>query len=243
MLTEPRIRYAVALATPRDTHSLLPAVTRSERLAPRSLRLPESDQRIRPAGAWSEPERRDWLASRLAARRATAALVRRTGEPPGEIEIVADRAPGAAPGGVVAQRVAARTATHRIVMPLSLSLSIAHSNGHAIAAATSHPDRVGVDLEREGRITSSHAGYFLCARERKERRLTLTEMWALKESAWKALGCSDGTAFADLELLFGSSGTLSAIRLDAMAIPVSAELRRPWPGWVAAVVALRGITT
>ena len=242
MLADQRIRYAVAVATPRDTHSLAPAVARSQSLAPGSLCLPESDQSIRATGVWSEPARHDWLASRLAAKRAATSLLKRSATQTGEIEIVRGSRDGRSGTQVTARQVAALTATRRFTIPLSLSISLAHADGHAIAAATAHPARIGVDLEREDRISEEHAAYFLSPRERGQRgAVTLTELWALKESAWKALGCDDTTAFAELELIFDGGGCVRAVRLGAMVLPALAELRRPWPGWVGAIVAFNGV--
>ena len=242
MLAAQQIRYTVAVATPRDTHSLAPAVGTTRSLAPRSLCLPESDRSIRSAEIWSEPARHDWLASRLAAKRAATSLLRRSMRPASEIEILGDARDGGAGTRVVAREVTTCTPTLRFTMPLSLSISLAHADGHAIAAASPHPARIGVDLERVGRISGDHAGYFLTARERSSGgRMSLTELWALKESAWKALGCSDDTPFAELELLIDAGGAVCAVRLGGMVLPAIAEIRRPWPGWVAAIVALNGI--
>jgi phosphopantetheinyl transferase (holo-ACP synthase) len=242
MLASQPIRYAVAVATPRDTHSLAPVVAASRSVTPRSLCLPESDQSIRPDDAWSEPARHDWLASRLAAKRAATALLRRSVDRGDEIDIVREHGDGCSAPRVIARRIAARTATRQFAIPLSLSISLAHTDGHAIAAAAPHPARIGVDLEREGRISPDHGDYFLSLRERRQRHaLTLTELWALKESAWKALGCGETTSFGELELVFDDGGCVRAIRLGSMIVPAMAELRRPWAGWVGAVVALTGM--
>ncbi len=200
------------------------------------------DAPIQISRAWSEPQRRDWLASRLAAKRAASALLARSGRQPKQIEIVRGGAEGRAGQGVIAEQVAALTPTRVLRVQLSLSISLSHVDGYAIAAAAAHPARIGVDLEREGGISASHARYFLSAREQRTQGVrTLTELWALKESAWKALGCSDSTPFADLELVTDNGGTLRAVRLGTMVFPAIAELRRPWNGWVAAVLVLQGI--
>ena len=242
MLADQSIRYAVAVATPRDTHSLAPALTPARALAPRSLCLPESDRSIRTNDVWSEPSRDDWLASRIAAQRAATSLMARSSPRVGEIEIVRAGEDGRSGTPVVARRVAGRTASRLLSIPLSLSISLSHVDGRAIAAATAHPARIGVDLERADRIAPTHAEYFLSRRERAlGGALTLTQLWALKEAAWKALGCDDGTAFAELELIFDAGSGLRAIRLGRMVLPALAELRRPWPRWVAAIVALNGV--
>ena len=236
------IPYTIAVATPRDTrasaaHSDTGAAFTATAYGDRYL-----DPRIETERAWSEPRRRDWLASRLAARRAASALLARSGRRPGRIEIVRAGVEGRAGQGVIAEDVAALSATRVLRVPLSLSISLSHADGHAIAAAAAHPARIGVDLERDGRVAAEHAHYFLSARERRMLgSSSLTELWALKESAWKALGCGDSTPFADLELVRDSGGALRAVRLGAMVFPAMAEVRRPWTGWIAAVVVLQGI--
>ena len=77
MLSPQPTRYAVAVATPRDTHSLAPEVALARPVAPRSLSLPESERVFQAAEVWSEPRRREWLASRLA-RQFIAALAMAT---------------------------------------------------------------------------------------------------------------------------------------------------------------------
>ena len=241
-LGNPSIPYTIAVATPRDTRVGTPMADSGPTFAATSYGDSDPDAPIQTSRAWSEPHRREWLASRLAAKRAASALLARSGRLPNRIEIVRGGAEGRAGQGVVAEQVAALTPTRVLRVTLSLSISLAHADGYAIAAATSHPARIGVDLEREGQISPAHAHYFLSARERRTQGVrTLTELWALKESAWKALGCGDSTPFADLELVADRNGTIRAVRLGAMVFPAIAELRHPWPGWVAAVLVLRGI--
>lgn len=241
-LGNPSIPYTVAVATPRDTRAGTPMADSGPAFAITAYGDQSPEAPIQVSRAWSEPRRREWLASRLAAKRAASALLARSGRQPSRIEIVRGGAEGRAGQGVVAEQVAALTPTRVLRVTLSLSISLAHADGYAIAAATAHPARIGVDLEREGRIPAAHAHYFLSERERRTQGArTLTELWALKESAWKALGCSDSTPFAELELVADRSGTIRAVRLGAMVFPAIAELRRPWPGWVAAVLVMGGI--
>src|SRR5688500_3462245 len=241
-LVNPSIPYAIAVATPRDTRADGPHAGAGAAFESTAFgdRYPDAPMQIERA--WSEPQRRDWLASRLAAKRAASALLARSGRRPKRIEIVRGGAEGRAGQGVVAEQVAALTPTRFLRVPLSLSISLSHTDGHAIAAAAAHPARIGVDLEREGQISSVQARYFLSARERRMRGArTLTELWALKEAAWKALGCGDSTPFSDLELILDDGGAMRAVRLGTMVFPAIAEIRHPWPGWVAAVLVLQGI--
>ena len=244
-LGSPSIPYSIAVATPRDTHAVAPHSHRAARFQVTAYGGERyGDTAIQVSRAWSEPLRRDWLASRLAAKRAACALLARSGRRPTGIEIVRSGAEGRAGQGVIAEHIAAVTPTRVLRVPLSLSISLSHADGHAIAAATAHPARIGVDLEREGQISSAHAHYFLSGRERRTQgSRTLTELWALKEAAWKALGCGDSTPFSDLELIADAGGALRAIRLGMTVFPALGELRHPWPGWVAAVVVLQGIAS
>ena len=242
-LAHSSIPYAVAVATPRDTRALESRVTGGRIMAlPPTILDDASEGPVQVSRAWSEPLRGDWLASRLAAKRAAAALLAQSGRVAREIEIVHVGAHGRAGQGVVAQHVASLGPSRVLRVPLSLSISLSHADGHAIAAAAPHPARIGVDLERDGQIDPAHAGYFLSRRERRDQGArTLSELWALKESAWKALGCDDTTPFCDLELVIDAGGCLRAVRLGTMVIPARAEIRHPWPGWVAAVLVLQGI--
>ena len=238
----PSTPYTIAVATPRDTRAAAPHPDAIPAFGITAYGDRYPDAEVRTARAWSEPMRRDWLASRLAATRAASALLARAGRQPKQIEIVRGSAEGRAGQGVVAQQVAQLTPNRALRVPLSLSISLAHADGHAIAAAAEHPARIGVDLERDGQVAAAHARYFLSARERRTQGTrSLTELWALKESAWKALGCGDSTPFADLELVFDAGGGLRAVRLGTMVFPAVAEIRQPWPGWVAAVLLLRGV--
>ena len=242
MLSSQPTRYTVAVATPRDTHSLAPEVASARPVAPRSLSLPESERVFRASEAWNEPTRREWLTSRLAAQRAAAALIALSRGPRDSIEIVRGGDEGRGGTQLVARRVAGHSASKVITIPLGLSISVSHADGRAIAAATSRPARIGVDLERADTVSPRHADYFLSRHERERSgSLTLTELWALKESAWKALGCDDTTPFGEVELIFDTSGGVRALRLRAMVIPVVAELRHPWPGWIGAIVTLEGV--
>jgi phosphopantetheinyl transferase (holo-ACP synthase) len=242
MLTVRPIRYSVAIATPRDTESVVVGASAPRMGTPAPLDVPETSDWIRTSVIWNEPARHDWLASRLAAKRAASGLLKGSEIREHDIDIVRDARDSRWGTRVVARHVGGRTRTRQLTRPLSLSISLSHANGRAIAAATHHPARIGVDLEREGRVAGDHADYFLAPRERRQQHaLSLTGLWALKESAWKALGCGDSTPFAELELLFDAAGCVRAVRLGTLVTPAIAEVRRPWPGWVAAVVVLNGV--
>jgi phosphopantetheinyl transferase (holo-ACP synthase) len=100
--------------------------------------------------------------------------------------------------------------------------------------------RVGVDLERRDAVNPAHAGYFLTPRERVGRTLTLAELWALKEAAWKALALDGAVAFHELELHVDGAGRLRALTLRGRRMAASATLGTPWPGYVLATVVVEG---
>jgi phosphopantetheinyl transferase len=122
-----------------------------------------------------------------------------------------------------------------------VTLSIAHSAGAAAAVAAPAGVRVGVDVEPAGSVQMGELRFFLSARERAAAlEVGATEMWCLKEAAWKALGCSRAVPFKRVELLF--SGTvLSAVRFGGRTWRAVARLRRPTRArrrWVLAAVRL-----
>lgn len=174
--------------------------------------------------------RRDWRASRLAAKRAAA---RELGvDDPRRIEL--------------ASRVAAApTVGFRELfgsaVPTGLSLSITHRQGHAAAAASALGMRIGVDLERAGAVQRSHARYYLTAAEQRALgQRDLAESWALKEACWKALGCGSALPFTAVELRFDASGAICGVSTRGVTIPARAIVSYPWPGFVLAVLWLPG---
>lgn len=161
----------------------------------------------------------DYLASRLAARRAVRAAL------PVALEIRIRRRTGTAPSVLGAGR------------PLALSLT--HCDGRAAAIAAPAPARIGIDLERDDAIAPEHARYFLTTRERAALGThSLAALWALKEAAWKALALPDATPFHDLELGIDEAGTVAAVRTTSQSFHASATLDTPWPGYVLATIQL-----
>ena len=177
----------------------------------------------------SAPRRRDWLRSRLAGKRAVASLL----DVHDLRRIELRTRPGEAPQVYVRGEDGAHDAA-----PISLSLS--HCEGNGAAAAVFRPRGVGVDLERLDVVHPAHERYFLTATERASRAgRASTELWALKEAAWKALCCADGVVFSALELRF-RGGVLRAVALHGREHRAAATLSQPWPGFVLAVVILGG---
>lgn len=177
--------------------------------------------------------RADFRAGRLAARRAAAAAA---GVPVRSVEIEPGAAggcdEGAGPdtfrGGAVA-RVAG--------VDIAPSLSISHRDGRAAAVADPAARRVGVDMERAGAVPPGTERYFLSETEREALSFTdATTLWSMKEAAWKALGCTDASPFASLELRFDGTQRLEAVLLGGRSHPAAAEVSTLPGGYVMAVV-------
>ena len=169
--------YAVAIAN--GAMSSLSALTRRERLD--YGQLPH------------EARRREWLAGRCAAKRAISAF-RGVGTPLHHIEL--EPRTDAGPRCLVYDHVERWTLA-------PLVLSIAHADGVAVAAASSHSSRIGIDVEHRGEIPPVHQRYFLAPSEHAHaRRLGVTLIWVLKEALWKALGLSQALAFTSVQLAF-----------------------------------------
>lgn len=116
--------------------------------------------------------------------------------------------------------------------------SLSHRDGRAAAALAPIGMRIGIDLERARAIPREHERMFATSAERRAwpRGRDASGLWALKEAAWKAFGCPDDLPFTALELEIGRGGTVSAVRVGDRAHAARSLLRRPWPGWVLALV-------
>jgi phosphopantetheinyl transferase (holo-ACP synthase) len=176
--------------------------------------------------------RRDWRASRLAAKRAAARVL---GVSDLQCIEVAARS-AAAPAIGVRDTVGAPFPTS-----LGLSLSLSHCEGRGAAAASARGVRLGVDLERAGAVRPSQARYFLTPAERRSTGTRdLAEPWALKEACWKALGCGSCLPFTALELHFDAEGGVRAVTLRGETLEARAAVSYPWPGFVLAVLWIPG---
>ena len=173
---------------------------------------------------------RDRFAGTLAARRAAAAALRFARVE--KVELM--REPGRAPRALVLADGERRDA--------GLVLSLSHCEGRAAAVAAPRSTRVGIDLERDGRMHAEHERYFLTPAERRAaRRHDSVALWALKEAAWKALELASDVPFKDLELGFDADGSVQSVRCGDAVLPASASLSRPWPGFVLAVLWLEWV--
>ena len=176
--------------------------------------------------------RRDWRASRLAAKRAAARALGVNDLQ--RIELASRSA--AAPAIGVRDEVGFPFPTG-----LAVSLSLSHCEGRAAAAASAHGVRIGVDLERVGAVRQSQARYFLTPAERCSIGVRdLTESWALKEACWKALGCGSCLPFTSLELHFDAEGGVGAVTLRGETLEARGAVSHPWPGFVLAVLWIPG---
>lgn len=156
------------------------------------------------AGLSHTARRRDWLAGRLAAKRA---IGQRWDVPVERIELVS--LPGAAP------RACIRTRTGRWA-PLPDRLTITHRDGAAIAAVFPSTASIGVDLERAAAVSPPQLRYIASEPERSGLHgIDPTLVWILKEAAWKALGLPSTTPLSSLQLVFrAGTDTLVAVRHD-----------------------------
>jgi phosphopantetheinyl transferase len=161
-----------------------------------------------------DERRRDWLAGRSAAKRAVAAqhgsLDSRNVELIGRVR--------------AAPRCFACRGRDRI--ELAINVSIAHRDGIALAAASQHGVRIGVDIDRDG-MARDFARYFAAPRETEALDVIgASALWVLKEAAWKALGLGDAVPFTALTMCFSRATGLSGVLLDEVFIPARAQLCR-----------------
>jgi 4'-phosphopantetheinyl transferase EntD len=169
--------------------------------------------------------RSDWRAGRLAMKRAAAAVL--------DMEDLDRLETSSVPG--CAPRVTVRSRGYP-APDVSITLSLSHRDGRAAAAAGTGRMRVGVDLERAGAVGRGRERYFLTVAEQSiAASRDATELWALKEAAWKALGCHAALPFTSLELGFDGVGDVVEIRIGGVVCPARAVLTRPWAGYVLAV--------
>lgn len=219
--------------------------------------LTPGEERI--ASDLDEGRRADWIAGRLAAKRAVVGLLAAAGAALSlrsvEIRPGKSGAPRAlvrpaflSAGDVLAR---ARAGGSRGPAPASrLALSLAHRDGRALAAATLG-GRVGVDLERSWAVHPATLRYF---GPHPERGAFLrggadpTGLWALREAAWKALECAPSLPFHRLRLELDDAGrpvgvgrapvpgSATGTPADIPLLPAAGRLWRPWPGYLGAVV-------
>lgn len=150
-------------------------------------------------------------------------------------------------GGAMAEGDIARTAACAALRARGTAAapgaaSLSHREGRGAAALAPFGVRVGIDLERARAVPREHERMFATPAERRAwpRGRDVAGLWALKEAAWKAFHCPDDLPFTALELEIGRDGAVAVVRIDGRAHPARSILRRPWPGWLVAVVWAEG---
>jgi 4'-phosphopantetheinyl transferase EntD len=185
----------------------------------------DADERRDHDALLYEGRRRDWLAGRLAAKRAVAGHfgIDRLDR------IRLERRPGQAPLAFIQDESGWRS--------LPSSLSIGHTDGWSIAAAADRDCRIGVDIDRVDAVDATHARYFLTARERRRAATgQVARLWVQKEAAWKALGLGDSNAFTDLELHLDDDLIARSASVRGSRVDVGAAVWAPAHGLMAAAV-------
>lgn len=175
----------------------------------------------------SDGRRRDWLAGRVAVKRALRAALRERGEAvPAYDSITVTNDASGAPRFSIAGRP---DLTER------WNVSIAHDDGFAVAAlaCTARSGRVGVDIERERPLPARLLRYVLTPREKAildgpgAPAMPALALWALKEAAVKAAaGESPGEvpAMREIELTWRGVARYAAriVRAGAPAARIRA---------------------
>lgn len=189
-----------------------------------------SASECRTCSALPEHLRADWRASRRAAKQATAAAL---GLPQSSLE-----AEPPVPGMRARLRVLSSGGS---MVPAPVTLSVSHRDGRAAAIADAPGRRVGVDVERADAVPDAGVRFFTTQTERREgASLTPADLWALKEAAWKAIGCGADTPFTAVRLRFDDQGRLRAIEVHDRSFAARGDVSSPWPGYVLAVVRMEG---
>src|SRR5690349_20706325 len=177
-----------------------------------------------------QTRRREWLAGRVAAKRAIGGFFGAS-LPLSHVELE--------PREAAAPRCLVRDGCGRWTLA-PVVISIAHTEGVAIAVAASPSTRIGVDVDREGDIDADQKRYFLAPSERVyAQRFGATLIWVLKEALWKALGLSQALAFSSVQLaFFHGTDTLAGAWVDESWVSARAHRIRlaNRPELVAAVV-------
>jgi phosphopantetheinyl transferase (holo-ACP synthase) len=177
------------------------------------------------------PQRADYQASRLAAKRAITWSTPAGGADDAETlrRVSVRRREGAAPR-VRVQEPSGEWSAAPVVF------SLAHRDGHAVAVTAPPGARVGVDVERVGSVAHRYIRYFASDAECSRGPTDAASLWALKEAAWKALGLAQDLPFHSLEVEFDDARAVTGLRVDNIRFDAHASLLQPWPEHVVAVL-------
>ena len=207
--------------------------------APQSVWWLPADERAAHDRLRTEERRAEFRAGRLAARLAVGALLGRTdalnveirplpGRPPAVV-LPSANSSGPSPWLNSTDGTGAQAPEVRV--------SIAHRMGRAVAAASFDP--VGVDIELDGAVPPGRLRFFLTAAERTYcSGRSPTELWALKEAAWKALELASDLPLSAIELIFDKGGAVVGVASEGRGHRTETLLRRLAGGLTVAVVRL-----
>ena len=170
-----------------------------------------------------ERRRRDWLAGRVAAKRALRRVLRDRGERvPGYDSVDVWNDSNGAPRFTVAKRPG---------LAAQLNLSIAHTEGTGVAAVadTAGAGTVGVDIERTTEVSMAAVRRILAAGELArlhgdEAPPSAIALWTAKEAAMKAASASC-TALRHVELSWRNARCVGA-RITGASVPAYAIVVR-----------------
>lgn len=189
-----------------------------------------SAEECRTCAALPRHVRADWRASRHAAKEAAGTVL-------GVPERVLRAEPPVHGSGARLRLLGPRDSSR----PAPVSLSISHRDGRGAAVADAPGVGLGIDLERADAVPAAAVRFFTTAAERDAAaHLTAAQLWALKEAAWKAVGCGEDTPFTAMRLRFDGQSRLRAVELLGRSFAAQAEITTPWDGYVLAVVWLEG---
>jgi 4'-phosphopantetheinyl transferase len=218
------------VATPRSVERALAA---------RGLRgLLSPAERGALAGIALERRRRDWIAGRLAVKRAVRAALRDAeGWAPAFRAISVLNAPGGAPCLVVHGRTALSDA---------LCVSIAHDDGTALGALAvrASAGAVGVDIEQRQSLSLRLLRPVLTVRERRRlagaspaRRPPAIALWAIKEAVLKAAGPERCASPRSVELRWRGRRRVAARLVGRSESAHAANVVAHWQPWNGHVLA------
>lgn len=168
-------------------------------------------------------KRADWLAGRIAAKRAIVdEIYRRTGGAVSccDVEIVS---------GKKEKPTFHFLASSEALIPEDYSLTISHTAGQAVAALSFIRESgfVGVDIERERTCPDDFSRTFLTEREFQSYietgLLSPLSLWCYKEAFLKALGTGLRVHPRMIEMTFGDQGELMRIEKDGLEVSFRAE--------------------
>lgn len=217
--TQPQQRDDSVSAHPPRLHLVTPAIVARTLARLGTLHVLSESERTAMERLTVERRRRDWLAGRIAAKRALRAAARDCGDPvPAYRAISVSNDAAGAPCFTVAGRPE---------LARRWNISIAHTDGAALAALadTERTGTVGVDIERTRPLSASLIRYALTADEARrftdDRRTPAPLIiWAVKEAVLKATR-GTCTALREIELTWWGGARPVTARLVGARSPAA----------------------